>query len=197
MTLKRRKVCYMSRLAERSEKFGVKSWRGWLCVPLPSSSSCRFARSLKSFQPTNPAPHSTRRRASISTEKNVSPTTRASGDGGWWWLEKTGEEKKKMMAPGMRMGKNHASNDRKPRAVCFFTANRRSHGHCHPLFKDFPAFFSRSICHSYVLIVIRAKISLIRFLPLFLFFLFSYIGFGWIITMFFFSERYCRDHISS
>lgn len=95
-----------------------------------------------------------------------------------------------MMAPGMRMEKNHASNDRKPRAVCFFTANRRSHGHCHPLFKDFPAFFSRSICHSYVLIVIRAKISLIRFLLLFfLFFFFSYIGFGWIITMFFFRSK--------
>lgn len=95
----------MSRLAERSEKFGVKSWRGWLCVPLPSSSSCRFARSLKSFQPTNPAPHSTRRRASISTEKNVSPTTRASGDGGWWWLEKTGEEKKKWWHQGWEWGR--------------------------------------------------------------------------------------------
>lgn len=94
-----------------------------------------------------------------------------------------------MMAPGMRMEKNHASNDRKPRAVCFFTANRRSHGHCHPLFKDFPAFFSRSICHSYVLIVIRAKISLIRFLLLFFLFFFSYIGFGWIITMFFFRSK--------
>lgn len=80
-----------------------------------------------------------------------------------------------MMAPGMRMEKNHASNDRKPRAVCFFTANRRSHGHCHPLFKDFPAFFSRSICHSYVLIVIRAKISLIRFLLLFFLFFFFHI----------------------
>lgn len=103
-----------------------------------------------------------------------------------------------MMAPGMRTEKNHASNDRKPRAVCFFTANRRSHGHCHPLFKDFPAFFSRSICHSYVLIVIRAKISLIRFLLLFFLFFFFFIYWIWMdyYDVFFQIERYCRDYIS-
>lgn len=103
-----------------------------------------------------------------------------------------------MMAPGMRTEKNHASNDRKPRAVCFFTANRRSHGHCHPLFKDFPAFFSRSICYSYVLIVIRAKISLIRFLLLFFLFFFFFIYWIWMdyYDVFFQIERYCRDYIS-
>lgn len=93
MTLKKKYMCVCvreARLARRSEKFAVKSWRGWLCVPLPSSSSCRFARSLKSFQPTNPASFHASARIHIHGKKCFADHESFR----WWWLEKTGEEKK-------------------------------------------------------------------------------------------------------
>ena len=92
----------------------------------------------------------------MSVEKNVSPTAVASGGGGQWSVvvvekkkKKERRRKKKNDVNRDEKEKESKRDDRKPRAlcgaVCFFTANRRSHGHCHSLdFQRFPStFFSR------------------------------------------------------
>lgn len=113
-------------------------------------STCRFARSLKSFQPTNRTSFHASARIHVHG-KNVSPTARASGgsSGGW-------KKSKKGKNDGGRYEKEKESRgtiENHVDAVCFFTANRRSHGHCQPLdFQRFSSIFSCSICHWLVLI---------------------------------------------
>lgn len=108
MTLKKKSMCvcvWEARLARRSEKFGVKSWRGWLCVPLPSSSSCRFARSLKSFQPTNRASFHASARIHIHGKKCFADHESFRWWWWWWWLEKNGGGKKKWRHQGWEWGR--------------------------------------------------------------------------------------------